>query len=285
MLPSFLETHFRKQFQIYSAENVSGGCINECFRLNTSKGLFFLKLNEAAAFPGMFDAEMQGLKLLASTKEIRVPVVYETGIVDTTAFLFTEFVERGSTLTDSSRNFGRKLAALHQHSAGYFGLEYDNYIGSLPQQNTRTEKWPDFFVQSRLIPQIELARKNGLLENSTEKKFESLFKKINTLFPEEKPSLLHGDLWSGNYFWNKDGEPCLFDPAVYYGHREMDIAMTLLFENFGNDFYTGYNEIYPLQNGWKERIALCNLYPLLVHVNLFGSGYLSQLSHALNKYV
>jgi fructosamine-3-kinase len=233
----------------------------------------------------MFETELQGLKLLAYAREIRVPVAYETGIVDNTAFLLTEFVERGNAYADSSRNFGRKLAALHQHSAGYFGLEYDNYIGSLPQQNTKSEKWPDFFIQSRLIPQIELARKNGLLENSTEKKFESFFKKINTLFPEEKPSLLHGDLWSGNYFWNKDGEPCVFDPAVYYGHREMDIAMTLLFGNFGSDFYAGYNEIYPLQNGWKERVALCNLYPLLVHVNLFGSGYLEQLNSSLNRYV
>lgn len=285
MLPSSVVNHFSGQFQIHSCENVSGGCINACYKLNTSEETFFLKLNEASAFPGMFEAEMKGLKLLAAANEIRIPVVYESGIIDNTAFLLTSFIERGSPGKDSMRNFGNKVAALHMHCAAHFGLECDNYIGSLPQQNTKCLKWADFFVQSRLIPQLELARKNELLDTSTTRKFELLFKKIDTIFPEEKPSLLHGDLWSGNYFWDTEGEPYLFDPAVYYGHREMDIAMSLLFENFGADFYKGYNEIYPLQNGWQERISLCNLYPLLAHVNLFGADYVPQLKSALNRYL
>ena len=170
---------------------------------------------------------------------------------------------------------------MHQQTHPKFGLEFDNYIGSLQQSNEQNKNWDDFFIQKRLQAQLSI----GDFTANILSDFDKLFQKIPNIFPAEKTALLHGDLWSGNFLAKGGDTPTLIDPAIYYGNREMDIAMSKLFGGFNSDFYFAYNESYPLENGWEERIQICNLYPLLVHVNLFGGGYINQVKNILSYYV
>ena len=165
-----------------------------------------------------------------------------------------------------------------------FGLDHDNYIGSLPQSNHQHTSWVEFFIEERLEKQIALAKNSGALNNSTIQQFNNLFKRLKEIIPEEKPSLLHGDLWNGNYMLAADGCACLIDAAVYYDHREMDLAMTRLFGGFPEEFYESYHETFPLSSGFEERVDIHNLYPLLVHVNLFGGSYISQVKSVLSRF-
>ncbi|MBP6732597.1 MAG: fructosamine kinase family protein [Chitinophagales bacterium] len=285
MFPQSLKIYFQGRFQIHQAESLSGGCINDCYRLNTTTGYFFIKINSASAYPGMFQAEADALKLLKQTNTVSVPEVLETGTCGNLAYLLLEYIEPGIADLHTPAEMGRQLALLHKQTADSFGLHYDNYIGSLPQRNTQLGSWAEFFVEMRLRPQTELALAKGLLGKADVEDFESLYDKLDSIFPTEKPALLHGDLWSGNYLVGSAGKPWFIDPAIYYGHREMDLAMTKLFGGFSSDFYNAYNETYPLQAWWLTRVDLCNLYPLLVHVNLFGGSYVGQLKDCLNKYI
>jgi protein-ribulosamine 3-kinase len=163
-------------------------------------------------------------------------------------------------------------------------LKENNFIGSLVQLNTEKSNWFEFFVEYRLQPLVEMALEHKKLNRSHEDLFQNLYKKILDIFPIEKPTLLHGDFWNGNFMPNADGQPLIFDPAVYYGHREMDIAMSQLFGGFHQRFYDSYNESFPLEQGWKERSRVANLYPLLVHVNLFGGSYIGEVEATLKAY-
>ena len=177
------------------------------------------------------------------------------------------------------------LAELHLQSSERFGLDHDNYIGSLPQQNSEHDSWVEFYRDERLISQMKLAEMGGRLTSKMKQGFDSLFLELENLFPNEKPSLLHGDLWSGNMMVAEDGSPSIFDPAVYYGHREMDLAMMALFGGFGDSWVSAYNELYPLEADWQERIPLGQLYPLMVHVNLFGGGYAGSVERILHQFI
>ena len=181
-------------------------------------------------------------------------------------------------------NFGRGLAKLHKTTSDYFVLDHNNYIGSLTQSNRKRDNWIDFFVEERLGFQLKLARDSHLIDSGVLSAAEGLFNRLNEIIPKEQSSLLHGDLWSGNFMLGDQGEACLIDPAVYYGHREMDIAMTKLFGGFDHQFYEAYNQEFPMEKGWEQRMDICNLYPLLVHVNLFGGGYVSQLTSILKRF-
>jgi len=163
-------------------------------------------------------------------------------------------------------------------------LDHNNYIGSLHQSNQKHDKWVSFFIEERLNPQLKLAYDSGKINSSILEKFEVMFLVLEEIFPVEKPSLLHGDLWSGNLMTDNFGNPCLIDPAVYFGFREMDLAMTTLFGGFDSEFYESYQRINHLETGWQERFDICNLYPLLVHVNLFGEGYLSSVKNILKRF-
>jgi fructosamine-3-kinase len=262
-----------------------GGCINQGGRLKTSAGDFFLKWNDAAKFPGMFEAEAKGLKLLRQSKAIYIPeaIVFDT--ISTWQFIVLEFVEQETKVQPFWKILGEQLAGLHQNTSSVFGLDHDNYIGSLKQVNTPAESWINFFIEQRLEAQLKLAADKNKVNSATVKQFQSLYKKLPDLLPEEKPSLLHGDLWSGNLITTSDGNPCLIDPAVYYGHREAEIAFTMLFGGFSKEFYESYNENFPLFPGFTGRAEVYNLYPLMVHVNLFGGGYLSQVVSILHRFV
>ena len=291
MLPEIIKNKLEEMlgaehagFSIFLSSPLGGGDINRAARLETSVGNLFVKWNRSDRYPGMFDKEAKGLNLLNAANVIRIPRVLLSGLAGNHAFLCLEFIETGSPGNAFWEDFGRSLAKLHKNSKKFFGLDHDNYIGSLPQINKNYPYWIDFFIEQRINFQLELARNSGLIDRSVIKAAEHMFGRLNEIIPVEPPSLLHGDLWSGNFMVSNQGEACLIDPAVYYGHREMDIAMTRLFGGFSAAFYEYYNEEYPMEKGWENRLEIFNLYPLLVHVNLFGRAYVSQVSSILRKF-
>lgn len=273
-----------KTVSVEQLRPLSGGSINDAYKLETTAGDFFMKHNRKDRYPEMFEKEAQGLQLLLEAKEIRVPEVIATGDDIEMSFILLEYIDSTHKQTGFWEDFGCNLAALHQHQGNEFGLDHDNYIGSLEQINDPYEKWTDFFRLQRLGVQIEMAEAHGLMPASTQQAFERMFKRLDEIFPEEPPSLIHGDLWSGNYMVDDSGKACIIDPAVYYGFREMDIGMSRLFGVFGSGFYDAYNETYPMAPGWRERVEICNLYPLMVHVNLFGAGYLGSVNSILQRF-
>ena len=225
------------------------------------------------------------MQLLSAPNAIRVPKIIHSSKIDNQAFLLLEYIESGRATSDFWVNFGQQLAELHKNSNDYFGLDSSNFIGSLPQQNNQKNNWVDFFIEERIQPQIDLAVKHSAIDTSTISKFENLFKKLGHIFPTENPSLIHGDLWSGNYLADSENNPVIFDPSVCYGHREMDLAMSQLFGGFDRLFYTSYNESFPLENDFDDRVEIYQLYYLMVHVNIFGGGYLNSVNNILNRYV
>ena len=283
-IKDFLTNKFDKPIQISSVHPVGGGSINSAYGLETNVGKFFVKLNSASRYPGMFKKEAMGLKILSDAGELPVPEIVGFGENHAEAFLVLKFIETGTSSAGFWENFGHALARLHGHSADSFGLDHDNYIGSLPQRNTFHNTWETFFVEERLQPLMHMAFDNKLLNNNDIKAFKNFFGQIDTLFPKEPPALLHGDLWSGNFMTNQAGEAVLIDPAVYFGHREMDLGMSQLFGGFHRQFYEAYNEIRPLEPGWEKRLDYCNLYPLLVHVNLFGGSYVGSVRRILQPF-
>lgn len=272
-------------FECLSEKAVFGGDINQTAQIIGNKATYFVKWNEAKAFPKMFELEAQGLELLAQTKSCKIPKVVGFETLEEYSFLLLEFIETGEKTSYFWANFGRNLAQLHQTSAPHFGLETSNYIGSLVQKNNFHDSWVAFFIQERLEPMIHMAANQNLLKSTDIKMFTKLFYRLDRLFPVEVPSLLHGDLWSGNFISSKDFGPVLIDPAVYFGHREMDLAMSQLFGCFDPEFYTAYHQEFPLETQWQERVALCNLYPLLVHLNLFGFSYLPTIQNTIKLYL
>jgi len=284
-LTEHLTEHVGQPVDIEEAFPVGGGSINDAWRLETDAGRYFLKTNNADRFPSLFEAEADGLRRLRDTGPLYVPAVIAFGEDHDDSYLLLEWIESGIHGPQFWDAFGRGLAELHRHTQERFGLERDNYIGSLVQRNTPERDWPSFFIHQRLEPQLKLARDRKRVEAGMAFRFERLFHQLDKLFPAEAAALLHGDLWSGNFVCDTDGRPVLIDPAVYYGHREMDLAMTKLFGGFDAQLYTAYHAEWPLEQGWEERVDLCNLYPLLVHVNLFGGAYVQQVDGVLKCFV
>lgn len=256
---------------------VGGGSINQAGQLRTSCGNFFLKWNDAHRFPGMFEKEALGLMLLSRQKMLTIPTVLGYGNTKEHQFLLLQYIESSQKNKRYWFDLGVGLAKLHQLSSATFGLDHDNYMGSLPQSNKSHNSWIDFFIHERLKIQISLAVKNGLVNGELQRLFEKLYTTLPELVPDDKPALLHGDLWCGNVIADSNGGPCIIDPAVYYGNREADLAMTKLFGGFNEEFYNSYSEAFPLLKDYEKRLPIYNLYPLLVHLNLFGRSYLSQI--------
>ncbi|AVR45451.1 fructosamine kinase [Christiangramia fulva] len=259
---------------------LTGGDINEVFVLKGNEEKFVVKINDADKYPGMFEAEKLGLEKLLEPDKIDVPKPFKNGIIDNKSYLLLEHKESAPMHPDFWKIFGEKLAKLHQVSADQFGLEKNNYIGSLPQYNENKTSASEFYIEMRLKPQLKMAEVNGFKLKIND----SFFKNIKNEIPDEKPSLIHGDLWNGNFIINKEGEPCLIDPATAYAPREMDIGMMHLFGGFNDELFNRYNEVFPLENGWKDRIPLWELYYLLVHLNIFGGAYKSQVTSIISHY-
>jgi protein-ribulosamine 3-kinase len=283
-LASHFKTTLSGNFVIISSHLLSGGSINNVYRIRTSEGNYCLKYNDRASFPGMFEKEKAGLEILGKAGEIRVPGVITTGESGKYSYILLEFVDPVQRIPGFMADFGSSLACLHRHSADYFGLDHDNFMGSLPQSNARHPGWGSFFATERIGKQLAIAEKSRYFSKPDLEAFDRLAGQADEIFPEEKPSLLHGDLWGGNYIVSEKGKACLIDPAVYYGHREVDIAMTRLFGGFEPAFYSAYNEAFPMEPGWEERLDIYNLYPLLIHLNLFGQGYLEQVLRIVRKF-
>ena len=274
--------------QVIEAQFLSGGNINTAAQVFSSEGVFFVKWHQLeeppAGQPDMYETEARGLTLLRKTDALHIPKVVGYGRLLDKSYLILEYIDPGTPTNDYWESLGHSVAVLHSHTQPMFGLNFANYIGSLPQTNTPTANGHDFFFEHRLLPQAGLALYKGLLNKST---YDALFRlraRLPDLLPHERPALLHGDLWSGNVLVNETGQPALVDPAVYYGFREAELAFTKLFAGFDDRFYAAYHETFPLEDGFNERVAIYNLYPLLVHVNLFGSGYVSGVERVLKQF-
>ena len=264
---------------------VGGGCIADTKVITTESGKkFFLKQGFTN---GMFRKEANGLSELAKPGVLKVPEVIDCG----DDFLIIEFIEQGTKRKDFFEEFGHKLALLHRYANDAFGFFEDNFIGSTPQINIPTAEeahnWPLFYWNKRLFYQYRLAEKNGYADSTLKKLYAALEKNYEKILEgsEEPPALMHGDLWSGNYMSDREGNPVLIDPAVYYGHREADLAMTKLFGGFPPAFYRAYEDTWPLIDGADRREPIYLLYHVMNHLNLFGSGYYSQAVRLLQKLV
>jgi len=281
---SLLTGVHKKNVEFYSAVPVGGGSINETCSIKTSAGDYFLKYNFAGRFPDMFECEAKGLEMLRKNGTIAVPDVIGFADAGKYAFLLLELIKPGSEYSNFWDDFAKSLANLHRITSDTFGLDHNNYMGSLPQYNSLHKDWYSFFIEERLEKQIKIGRDIGEIQSETLRHFERLYIILPEIIPAEIPALIHGDLWSGNFITNQAGKACLIDPAVHFGHRESDIAMTRLFGGFPSEFYTSYNRYFPLVKGWESRAELLNLYPLLIHVNLFGGGYLEQVKRIVQRF-
>lgn len=263
---------------------VGGGSINRAYRIDCGAGPVFLKVNTRAS-ADMFTAEAAGLDAIREARAVATPAVIGLGETSDHAWLALEWIDFVANAPRAAAQLGRELAALHAHTGEYFGWRRDNTIGSTPQPNTPTEAWIDFWREHRLGFQLELAARNGL-PRECERQVAAVMGRLEKYFDgyRPEPSLLHGDLWGGNWGATLDGVPHIYDPAVYFGDREADLAMTRLFGGFGERFYRGYQAAWPLAPGWERRVALYNLYHLLNHFNLFGAGYLGQIEGALGEF-
>lgn len=261
------------EFSPEPAQGIAGGSVNRCFNWPTGSGAAFVKVAPSLT-ASMLEAEAAGLAELARAQALRVPRVLACGRAGASAFLALEWLEAGTATEECEERLGAGLAQLHAVAAPEHGWWRDNTIGSTPQANGGLASWPEFFRERRLRPQLELAVANGfapLLEGPGERLLAGVGALLATHTP--KASLLHGDLWGGNWLATRDGEPVIFDPAVYYGDRETDLAMTQLFGGFGPRFYRAYAAAAPLPPGAELRVDLYNLYHVLNHANLFGESY------------
>ncbi|MBC7449875.1 MAG: fructosamine kinase family protein [Cytophagales bacterium] len=269
--------------QVHEVRPIGGGNISRAFGVKSSKGNFFIKTNRAGLVD-MFEGEVKNLDILRKVIPLNVPEVVGYGTMGHISYFILKLIEPGKRITDFWADFGRTLASVHQIHATSYGLEYDNYIGSLPQSNKQHSNWIDFFVEERIWPQAKKAE--NLLGTEIMEMMEKVCSRLPEILTQAKPSLLHGDLWSGNFTLNQTGKVCLVDPATYYGNREIEIAFTKLFGGFEDEFYDAYKEILPLDKGFFDtRADIYNLYPLLVHVNLFGGWYIASVRETLKRFV
>ena len=272
---------------IRRSRSVGGGCINDAYRIELDDDrVLFVKSHDSAP-ARMYELEAHGLGVLREADALRIPEVVAvsapTADVD---FLVLEHIEAGRPSRSYDEELGRGLARLHRAHASCFGLDRNNYLATLEQDNESEESWATFYCERRLRPQLELATARGLARHNWQDDFEQLFAKMPELVGDpEPPARLHGDLWSGNVYCDEAGQPVLIDPAVYGGHREVDLAMLQLFGSPSQRVFDAYDECYERTPGHRQRVALYQLYPLLAHVNLFGTSYQGQVESCLQRYL
>lgn len=279
-----IDTHISQEtgtkFQTATQRSIGGGCINQGYAVSNGQDTYFVKINQAS-YSSMFSAEALGLQQMYDTATIRVPKPICYGTTSNNCYLVLEWLDIGSGGNKAWEEMGRHLAAMHKVKQNRFGWDMNNTIGSTPQINTWTDSWIEFYTQHRLGYQFKLGRRKG----GQFPQAEELLAAIPELLAghEVQPSLVHGDLWGGNAGCTSDGTPVIFDPATYYGDREVDIAMTELFGGFSPRFYRGYNEVFPLDKGYEKRKVLYNLYHIVNHFNLFGGSYESQANRMISQ--
>jgi fructosamine-3-kinase len=268
-------------FQLETRRSVSGGCINSGYAISGSQQTYFVKVNQADQL-AMFAAEAVGLEEMLASQTIRVPKAICWGTAAGSAYLVLEWLELGYKGESAWEAMGQRLAALHKTSSpDGFGWKMSNTIGSTVQVNPWTIDWTEFWAEYRLGYQFKLAAQKGGVFPNQNRLLNAIPKLLEGYHPQ--PSLVHGDLWSGNAAVTQTGEPVIFDPAIYYGDREVDLAMTELFGSFPADFYRGYTAAFPLDSGYPQRKTLYNLYHILNHFNLFGGSYAAQANRMIEQ--
>ncbi|MCX6351058.1 MAG: fructosamine kinase family protein [Bacteroidetes bacterium] len=262
---------------------MQGNC-HPAAKIRADKGSYFLKWNNLSK-GNYFYKEAKGLKKIAASSSLATPeILMQNNTDDGYSFLLLRWIDTGYENEICWEKLGSGLASLHKKTSKFFGLDDDNFIGTLPQSNIKNTSWNEFFFNERLMKQIEISASAGKEVSFINKKLGSLYKKLGEIFPDEPAALLHGDLWSGNVIASSEEIPYIIDPAIYYGNREMEIAFTTLFGGFHWKFYQSYNEAYPLEKGFEAREDIYNLYPLLVHWNMFGGEFYNSIKSTLSRF-
>ena len=270
---------------IESTASILGGDIHEARKLKGKNQHYFLKLNKLPNTLRMFHAEKDGLQVIKMLGAVETPEVIAIGQWESMSYLVLSFVDEGYMDDHFWISFARDLARLHQCSRESFGYEKSNFIGWLVQSNASHPAWDKFYVEERILPQMKMGVDKGLLYKEDINDINALCLKIGEICPNEPPSLIHGDLWQGNFLASQSGSVILIDPAISYSHREMDLAMAKLFGGFSNEFFSAYHEAYPLEPGFEDRIAVYQLYYLMVHLNLFGKSYAPAVRKIISDFV
>lgn len=281
MLPSLLQ---QLGFQSGRVSPVPGGDINQAFKVYKGAQPYFIKINEAAAFPGMMEIEARGLEVLEKESLFKIPAVEVVGEWEGIQYLVLEWLAPAPRQPDFWQRLGEALAHQHLLKQPCFGWTEDNYIGRLRQSNRTHANWTDFYLQERIRPLVQILVDRKQFSTALHDRLDKLHTVIENEFPIEAPALLHGDLWSGNFSCTGDGYPTIFDPAVYAGHREMDIGMSQLFGGFDSSFIEAYHHYYPLEQNWRKRLPLTQLYPILVHAVLFRGQYVQEARSIISGY-
>ncbi len=289
LIPSSLRTRIEAHLgsELSSVRRESGGCINAAASFNCGDHTYFLKWNGSAP-PGLFAAEADGLGVLSGTSTLSVPdvIAFAEAEADRAAYILLSHFGSASRRGDYWERLGQGLAMQHRSTGHDYGHQIDNFIGTLAQKNAMSPSWVEFFGEERLLAQVHIGVGSGVLGTACASAVERLVARLGELIPESpESSCLHGDLWGGNVAVNRFGAPVIYDPAVYYGHREVELAFTELFGGFSPAFYAAYDDAWPLDPGYAERRDLYNLYPVLVHANLFGGEYEHQALSTANRYL
>jgi hypothetical protein len=287
-----IKSWFDQLFESYSypkiidSTQLTGGDINQVFLLNTAQGKYCIKVSEKTSDEHNFFCEKKSLNYISDRSGVNVPELYLQGSFLNKAFLLMTYIQpdNGNESQGYSGYLAEQLVRLHSEESELCGLEFDTFIGPFRQDNSKEENWTNFYITKRLEPQFKIAFDEGLVSGKHLKKIESLYTELNSIFPKEKHSLLHGDLWSGNVIRSSDYRSFFIDPAIYFGHREMDLGMMKLFGGFDPNVYKVYNDQMPLEKGWQERVSFTQLYPILVHINLFGTSYLGSMESVLKPF-
>ena len=269
------------------AANISpvyGGDINRAFKIIKDKKPYFVKVNDADFSFDMFEKEARGLRTLKEEGGIRVPGVVDVKSEGEYSILVLEWIDTGHRNSTTNKDIARQLSDLHQCKNDFYGLSYDNYLGTLVQKNGFEQDWLDFYYKNRIEYQLKMAIDSGLMSKQVTAKVDKMFSRISKDYPEVYPALLHGDLWGGNYMIDRDGKAVFIDPAIYYGYREMDIAMMKLFGGFDQEVFELYDRFLPFDHHWQSRIRFHQLYYILAHVNLFGGGYVNSALNIIEYY-
>lgn len=270
-------------YEIKNLRRISGGDINEAFAFFSKEQEYFVKINQLQDFPDLFEKEASGLQHLSENTTFRIPRVFSQGIFEEWQFLVMEFLPKGQANAKDWQFFAERLAAMHRVTREKFGFFEDNYLGTHPQGNSPKKSWAEFYSENRILPGIRQMYDTGIADKSLAKNAERLCSTLSEIYPKEPPSLIHGDLWGGNYLATEN-EITIIDPAVCYAHREMDIAVAKLFGGYPQIFYESYQELYPMESGLEERLPVSQLYHLIFHAVQFGGGYIRRVKEILTKF-
>ncbi len=269
---------------ISSISPLSGGDVSSVYKVTSTNGDFVAKTGSVKQHYALLEAEMKGLTLLSTQNAIATPEVHKLITLNNTACLLMDFIPAKTPISSDMEKFGYQLAELHTNTSDTFGAATDNFIANLPQSNTLCNNWVEFFINERLFPQFNIALQNGLLNQNDIPEKAKMFNILSPIVQTVKPSVLHGDLWSGNYLIHENGTPYLIDPSAYYGHSMVDIAMTKLFGGFSPSFYQAYHSMIKPDSNAQQLTEIYQLYYLLVHLNLFGSGYKNSVLKIIQQF-